>query len=67
MAVINKCPECGSNDVEVVNYRGSEVRICKTCEFDERDEFDAEGGEKSNQKAKGSYSPYHAGGPKGKR
>jgi len=62
-----ECPRCKSAEVKVVAYRGTTARICNTCGFDERNELDIDAGEKTNQKAKGAYSPYRTGGPKGKR
>ncbi|MBI4145574.1 hypothetical protein HY493_05225 [Candidatus Woesearchaeota archaeon] len=57
------CPRCKSADVKLVAYRGQQMRVCNVCGFDETTEFESEAGEKTSQKAKGSYSPYKTGGP----
>lgn len=62
-----KCPKCKSENVKLVRYRGINLRVCKTCKFDEAAEFEADLGSKTSQKAKGRYTPYRTGGPKGKR
>jgi len=40
----------------------STCAVCNACDYDERDELDACPEQNSSQKAKGSYSPYKAGG-----
>ncbi len=61
------CPRCGSTLVKSVPYLSTVVLVCSACGFDERDELDGVAQQKVSQKAKGSYSVYRAGGPKGKR
>ena len=58
-----KCPKCGNEDVMIVSYRGGKFIRCN-CGFDETKQVEEEFGEKKSQKAKGSHSPYRAGGGK---
>ena len=57
-----KCPKCKSNDAKVINYLGIDCAVCSKCGFDGRDVYEQYPGEKGSQKAKGSFSPYKAGG-----
>ena len=57
-----KCPKCRSEDVKTVLYRGIKCAVCNKCGFDERDVYEQYPEEKGSQKAKGSFSPYKAGG-----
>ncbi|MBI4738488.1 hypothetical protein HY772_02825 [Candidatus Woesearchaeota archaeon] len=56
------CPKCGSLDVEFNYYLDVVCVLCKTCGYDERDEYDVTQMEKTSAKAKKSFSPYRAGG-----
>lgn len=58
------CKKCKSENIEEVKYRGTTCIVCKDCGFDERDELEVFDEGKSNQKEKGRYSPYKAGGGK---
>ena len=31
------CPNCGSEDVKIVGYQGTDLIVCKSCGYDERD------------------------------
>jgi len=57
-----KCPKCGSSDVNVTNYLGVKCVICDNCHYDQAKDYEVYGENKPSQKAKGSYSPYKAGG-----
>ena len=59
---MRKCPKCGSYNVEPYMYESAEVIKCSDCGFDEGSEFEQYPTEKTSQKAKGSYTPYKAGG-----
>ena len=58
---MTNCPKCGSNDLVFIDYAGIKCIVCKKCGYDERDEYALDMGEKTNQKAKGEYSPYKSG------
>ena len=59
-----ECPKCFHSHARQINYRGIECCVCPKCSYDERDQYDESAGEKTNQKAKGNFSPYKTGGPK---
>lgn len=64
MAERKKCPECNSENVRFITKDGKKHLVCNHCIYDETEEFDVYPEEKTNQKEKGRYSPYKAGGPK---
>jgi len=57
-----KCPRCRSKDVKITKYRGTKAIICRSCDFDERDELDTTPSIRTDQKAKRRFSPYKTGG-----
>ena len=57
-----KCPKCESSDIKMFEYMGTKIIKCQSCGFDEGKMLDEFPSEKSNQKAKGIYSPYKSGG-----
>lgn len=57
-----RCPKCNSDDAKMMEYMGVKCIICNNCGFDESAQYDVFPEEKKSQKAKGSYSPYKAGG-----
>ncbi len=59
-----KCPKCGSVEIKVVKYIGSNCIICLKCKYDETSELDMTPEYRSSQKAKGQYSVYKTGGGK---
>ena len=59
-----KCPKCDSNHIDYVDEQGIKVLICLDCGYDESEEYEITAEEKSNQKAKGSYTRYKTGGGK---
>ncbi len=62
MLLMKKCPRCGSTDIRLKGFMGIETIECSNCHFDESRIYDVFPGEKPNQKVKGRYSPYKAGG-----
>lgn len=57
------CPKCKSSNITVHEDDGISFIACKTCGYDELEEFyPEEMGERTSQKEKGRYSPYKAGG-----
>ncbi len=55
---MNKCPKCGSKDVEIIDEDGS-IK-CKHCDFDElEDSFPQE---RNTQREKANFNPYKSGG-----
>lgn len=57
-----KCPRCGSFDIEKEDYMGAICVVCNSCGFDERETYEVFTEEKTNQKHKKEYSPYKLGG-----
>jgi len=59
-----KCPQCGSPKMR--SYKHGDVNCfeCMSCDYDSCEEIEDYPEERSSQKAKGSYSPYKAGGSK---
>tara|TARA_Y100000310_G_scaffold336148_1_gene419963 strand:- start:9 stop:206 length:198 start_codon:yes stop_codon:yes gene_type:complete len=58
----NQCPKCGSKEIKLVNYINIKALVCKSCQYDERNEFEPDSNQRTSQKAKGSYTPYKTGG-----
>ena len=58
-----KCPKCKKQAVKV-DYMGSKCIVCDNCGYDECKDLEVYPEEKSNQREKGKFSPYKAGGPK---
>jgi hypothetical protein len=59
---VRKCPRCGSEKVHLEEYMGAKCLVCDSCSFDERETYLVYPEEDKNQKEKGRYSPYKAGG-----
>ncbi|MBI2546477.1 hypothetical protein HYV81_04825 [Candidatus Woesearchaeota archaeon] len=59
---LRRCPRCGSLNVKIVNYQGIPILVCQACGYDESATYDEFPVTRSSQKAKGSFSPYKAGG-----
>ena len=59
---MNKCPKCGSRNVNIYNYLGIDTIKCDNCGFDESSVYEVFPEQKTSQKAKGSYSVYKKGG-----
>ena len=59
-----KCGKCGSDNVKIVAYQGTNCIVCDECGYDEREELDLVPEDRSSQKAKDSFSPYKTGGPR---
>lgn len=57
------CRKCGSENVEIVSYQGTDCIVCHECGYDEREEFEVFLEERKNS-GKGRYSPYKTGGPR---
>ena len=64
MAIKNKCPQCKSNNVKIINYIGVKCVVCGNCGFDESKQYEVFPEEKKSQKVKGRYNIYKVGGPK---
>ncbi len=62
--IAKKCPQCHSEDVDVVEYNGAHVVSCNECSFTEEGFLDDFPEERTSQKAKKQHSPYKAGGGK---
>ncbi len=62
MAMKNKCPQCESDKIRIIDYMGVKCVVCGNCGFDESSQYEVFGEEKKSQKAKGSYTPYKSGG-----
>ncbi len=60
--MILRCPKCHSEDVEIVEYMGARCIRCRKCGFDETALYEVYPDSKSNQKEKGRFTPYKAGG-----
>ena len=58
---MNKCPRCDSEKIRIVNYMGTNVRICKDCGYDEREELDTVPEERNTQREKRKFTPYRSG------
>lgn len=58
----NRCPQCGSEKIKIFKDEGLEFVECIKCGYDELDEDDSFPETRTNQKEKGSYSPYKTGG-----
>lgn len=56
------CPDCGSLNTRNITYLDVDCIVCNECGFDEREELDTYPQDRTNQKAKASYSPYRSGG-----
>ncbi len=57
----HQCPKCGSKNIYLERYLGTDCLVCETCDYDQRDDLDATPEEKSG-KGKESYTPYKTGG-----
>lgn len=62
MVAITRCPFCRSENVKVVDYLGAKCIICKSCDYDERLNYDIVPEENTSQREKGRYNVYKAGG-----
>ncbi|MFQ5621653.1 MAG: hypothetical protein ACE5FT_07505 [Candidatus Nanoarchaeia archaeon] len=58
-----KCPKCGSLEVDVEGYMGTDCVICKDCGYDECAELEVYPEGKTSK----DKPVYRTGGPKGKR
>ena len=58
----NVCPQCGSENIKIVNYMNIKCRVCSNCGFDERNLYEVYPDERTSQKEKGKFSPYKTGG-----
>ncbi len=66
-----ECPICQSENVRVINFKGSLAVICNECGYDEREDLETGDEEdvvvpeeRTSQKAKKQHTPYKTGGPK---
>ena len=59
---MNKCPKCGSADINIYNYLGIKTIKCSNCGFDEGAVYHVFPEQKTSQKAKGRYAVYKTGG-----
>ncbi len=57
-----KCPKCKSGNLEPYHVDGAECASCEDCGFDTCAGLELDAGEKTSQKAKGSYQVYKKGG-----
>jgi len=57
------CPKCKSK-VELIDYMGESLIVCKECGYDERIEFDIVPEDRNTQREKTKHTPYKTGGPK---
>ena len=56
---MNKCPKCGSKDIDLVDEEMGFIK-CNKCDFDElEDSFPQE---RNTQREKANYTPYKSGG-----
>jgi hypothetical protein len=61
---MKSCPKCKSENVKLVDHLTIKCLICLDCGFDERTTYDVYPSHRTNQKEKGNFSPYKAGGSK---
>jgi hypothetical protein len=57
------CPNCDSDNIEIVRYMDEKCLICNDCGYDEREHYDVMPDE-SQRPLKDRWSPYKAGGPR---
>ncbi len=57
-----KCPNCGSENTELVEYMGLRCLVCGKCGYDERNELETTPQQRETQREKRRYSPYRRGG-----
>ncbi|NQV09342.1 hypothetical protein HQ529_05825 [Candidatus Woesearchaeota archaeon] len=56
------CPQCGSNDIEELEYLSVKAILCHRCGYDERNELETTPDQRTSQKEKGRFTPYKTGG-----
>jgi ribosome-binding protein aMBF1 (putative translation factor) len=56
-----KCPKCGSDNIKIVDYMNSKIKVCKDCNYDERDELEEVPDQRNTQREKRKFSPYRSG------
>ena len=59
---MNKCPKCGSRNINIYNYLDIKAIKCSNCGFDESSVYEVYPEQKTSQKAKGKYAVYKTGG-----
>jgi predicted nucleic-acid-binding Zn-ribbon protein len=63
MEMKQRCPKCGSDNIQI--YDGDLPFIkCLKCKYDELDVEPIPSDPRTNQKSKGNFSPYKTGGSK---
>jgi len=61
-STVNTCPQCHSENIKKVDHMGISCTVCNNCGYDEKNLYEVYPEQKTNQKEKGRYTPYKAGG-----